>query len=131
VYSISLAISANLLTQLLQKSAIVMQIQQKIDYEVKSLLPRLHGIANLLSDNPPITRTADLTELLSISSVIYTALGKIFVPNSAPVLLEGAEESPVVLRPQKRHRHQPETLAPLLPPSPELKQRRKESHAPF
>jgi len=102
-----------------------MQIQQKIDYEVKNLLPRLHGIANMLSDNPPITRTADLTELLSLSSVIGTALGK--VPN-APVLPENAEEPPV-LRPQKRRRHQPET--PLLPPSPERKQRRKDSHAPF
>ena len=43
-----------------------MQIQQKIDYEAKQLLPRLHGIANILSDNPPITQTAELTEFLAL-----------------------------------------------------------------
>ena len=116
-----------------------MQIQQKIDYEAKQLLPWLHGIANILSNNPPITQTAELMEFSTLLVEIETNLGKIFGPTTTsdlPEIMVGSETSP---RPATK---EPPTLpvrlqnhcqhwTPLLPPSPERKQRHKDSHAPF
>jgi len=113
----------------MQKSAIVLQVQHKIDFEAKRLLPRLHGIANMLSDNPPITLTADLTELLSVSSEISTTLGKMFTPTATVHESTAAEKPPVTEGPPPKRRRQ--CQIPLPPPSPERKQKRKDSHAPF
>jgi hypothetical protein len=116
----------NFFGALTQKLAIILQVQHKINFEAKQLLPRLHGITNMLSDNPPITLTAELTELLSVSSEISTALGKMFMPTATVHESTTGAEKPQVTEgpPPKCHRH---CQILLLPPSPE----RKDYHAPF
>ena len=86
----------------------------------------------MLFDNPPghITLTAELTELLSVSSEISTALGMMFMPTAtAHESTTGPEKTPVTEGPPPKHRRH--CQIPLLPPSPECKQKRKDSHAPF
>ena len=89
----------------------------------------------MLSDNPPISLTAELTELLSVSSGISTALGKMFTPSTASLHenTTGVEKppSPVTEGPPLKRRRHFLPVIPLLPPSPERKQKRKDSHAPF
>ena len=85
----------------------------------------------MLSDNPPISLTAELMELLSVTSGISTALGKMFTPSTTSVHenTTGVEKPPSLVTegPPLKHCRHFLPVIPLLPRSPE----RKDSHAPF
>ncbi|KAF8887437.1 hypothetical protein CPB84DRAFT_1749725 [Gymnopilus junonius] len=50
------------------------QIQNQIEYDIKHLLPTLHGIANLLSDSPSLTPTLALEEFFEVVSKLQSRL---------------------------------------------------------
>lgn len=99
-----------------------------MNHQIARLLPDLHGLATLVNDTPALNRTADMDELVELLGSLRTGFAN---------LAGEVEELPQQLRPaasveqtilgnnSKRDRRH------LLPPSPERRQKRKDSHAPY
>lgn len=109
-------------------SAIATQIQAKVDHEVHRLLPSLHGIANLLSEGM-VTKTEELSELSTVLASIQHHI------SSADTCLDDVAGSSSTMQRMSHHFHTPNPRKrkhkSLLPPSPERRQKRKDSHAPL
>ncbi|HEV7738287.1 MAG TPA: hypothetical protein VGO47_13060 [Chlamydiales bacterium] len=107
-----------------QAEAIKHQLKAKLQYELKAILPRLHGIHSLLQEAATGTTIVDvpeLSELFSLSLLITEKASSITTSMHVPK------------RPHKRQ-HSPESSSRpkrLLPPSPERTQKRKPSRAIF
>ena len=117
-------------------SAISTQIQQRLNYDLRRLLPSLHGLASLLTDASTQSMTPELEELSDLLSSMRESVDHIMTQSATganPEALIASQPSdlPQVAtlsrgRPGKRSRH-----PFLLPPSPERRQKRKESYAPL
>lgn len=109
-------------------SAIQGQIQSKVNYEVHRLLPSLHGLANLVS-NGNLILTQELKELSSVLNTIQLGLDS----SSAMVVSKPGPsmDRPVLTIPLLPHGSKRSNRPLLLPPSPERRQKRKNSHAPL
>ena len=65
------------------RSVITGQIQAKVGHDVHRLLPSLHGLANLLSDEHSIiSKSAELVELSKVLSSIQLALDNVLHPTT-------------------------------------------------
>jgi hypothetical protein len=111
-----------------------------VGHDVHRLLPSLHGLANLLSDeHNVISKTAELNELSEVLASIQLALGNVLHPTTTSVSLLPAPTNLEIdahgdisagvnfLGGQLKRKQGPQ----LLPPSPEQRQKRKSSHAPL
>ena len=114
----------------------MMQVQQKVNYDVKRLLPSLHGLASLVSENmSTVTATKDLTELAGVLFSIQTSLETILedssrsTPNNYPHMPATSSDNDQVnnVSGKRTISQRPRVMAP----SPERRQKRKDSHAPF
>jgi len=119
------------LTEIHHQSAIAIQIQQRLNYELKRLLPPLHGLGNLLTDASMQGMTSELEELSELLSSMQVSVDRIrtrSTTGAAPESLTPFQPSnlPSVIT-QSGKRSRPF----LLPPSPERRQKRKDSHAPL
>jgi hypothetical protein len=107
------------------RTAIVQQVQQRVEYEIGRLLPSLYGLQNLVADTPELRTTKSIHELCQVMQLLSTRLETNNTELPAPkstVLLDGDGLNTV-----RKCDHR----VALLPPSPELRQKRKDSHAPF
>jgi hypothetical protein len=116
-----------------------------VGHDVHRLLPSLHGLANLLSDeHNVISKSAELVELSEVLSSIQLALGNVLHPTTASGSLLPTPTNPEIRERsgdahgdisasvnffggQLKRKQRPQ----LLPPSPEQRQKRKNSHAPL
>jgi len=111
------------------------QVQQKVNYDVKRLLPSLHGLASLVSENmSTVTATKDLTELAGVLFSIQTSLETILEDssrstNNYPHVPTTSSDNDQVnnVSGKRTISQRPRLMAP----SPERRQKRKDSHAPF
>ncbi|KAF8222993.1 hypothetical protein L208DRAFT_1381646 [Tricholoma matsutake] len=55
-------------------SAIVQQVQQCVQYEIRHLLPGLHGLQNLVADTPELRSVKDIHELCQVLQLLSTQL---------------------------------------------------------
>ena len=120
------------------RQAIATQIQQRLNYDLRRLLPSLHGLANLLTDASTQSITPELEELSDLLSSMRVSVDHIMtqsatganpeapIPSQPSDLPQAAALSRGQHRPGKRSHH-----PFLLPPSPERRQKRKESYAPL
>jgi hypothetical protein len=122
--------------QLHSLAAISTQIQQRLNYDLHRLLPSLHGLSNLLSDastqsmplTPELEEFSDLLSSMrmSIDQMTQNATGtnsEAPIPSWTSDLIQAAAQHPSS---SKCTRH-----PFLLPPSPERRQKRKDSYAPL
>jgi hypothetical protein len=120
------------------QSAVATQVQQRLNYDLHRLLPPLHGLANLLTETSIQHPTPELQELSDLLTSMRISVDRITnmtasethtpvsseqsdLPSTAPGMSTGTRT-----RSGKRS-HRPF----LLPPSPERRQKRKDSHAPL
>lgn len=109
--------------------AISIQVQQRVDHTIRSLLPRMHGLAILITESATLSRTHDITEF---QNTIQT------INNNLDIALQASDAASSVIHSRsdivipftsvgegKRKHH---AVSQLLPPSPEAKQLRKTSH---
>ena len=85
----------------------------------------MHGLANILSDNPSLQHMNELQEFLQVLSSIHIGLNQSIQGTNTVV-----NKSPPHLAPQSPHRAKRMRYT-VLPPSPENRQTRKNSHAPL
>ena len=116
--------------------AVQHQIQQRLNYDLRCLLPSLHGLANVLSDasTHSITPGPELEEFSDLLSSMQVSIDHIMTQSvtgpEATTSIPSQPSDP----PQAATQHSPSKRAChpfLLPPSPERRQKRKESHAPL
>lgn len=111
----------------LNRSAIQIQVQQRMDHAVKTVLPTLHQLTNLAADSP-LSRTSDIDELEETLQHLTLALRRALALDSGPPSISCSQQ-PTTPPPPSRTRGTKRTERPsLLPPSPEAKQKRKQSH---
>ena len=112
-------------------SAIATQIQQRLRYDLRRLLPSLHGLANLLSDASTQSTTPELEEFSDLLSSMRVSVDHIMTQSSTED--RDNPQAPLVpSRPAAQQRPGTKRARPfLLPPSPERRQKRKESYAPL
>ena len=112
--------------------AIAIQNQQHLDHSVKTSLPHLYGISNLLQDFRPKATNVEFSSLISTLSQQLTSITLMSDPPlntiTPPICRFGATQDP---GPSKSQAHTPspprtptKRLA-LLPPSPETKKSTK------
>jgi hypothetical protein len=113
--------------------AVATQIQQRLHYDLHRLLPSLHGLANLLTDASTQNMSPELEELLDLLSSMRVSVDHIMTQSATeaspePLISSNLPQAAVlgIYHPRKRSRH-----PFLLPPSPECRQKRKESYAPL
>ena len=132
-----------MITSNFQLVALQHQVQTRAEHTIKKLLPAMHGLALLIQETP-LHHTADLDEFAGLLNTVHQGLqsaleigqmgpGSVTPNHNMPTVtlpassisnpLENARNSGMQTPPAKRQR--------LLPPSPEQKQRRKQSHAPL
>ena len=109
-------------------NAVTIQVQQRVDHMIKSLLPRLHGLS-ILTTESTLLQTQDIIEF---QDTIQT------ISNNLDIALQGCDTTLLVTKSKsniiipftsedgKRKHH---TVLQLLPASPEVRQRRKTSHS--
>jgi len=96
----------------------------------------MHGLANILSDNPSLQHTNELQEFIEVLSSIHDGLHQSIHPEGiesstntvARVINNVKTPPPLADRPRGMKRKRSTIL---LPPSPEIRQMRKNSHAPL
>ena len=110
------------------------QVQQKVDYNVKWLLESLHGLASLVSENmSTVTATKDLSELAGILFSIQTSLETILedsfrsTNNYPTTSSDNNQVNNVTVSGKRTTSQRPRLMAP----SPERRQKQKDSHARF
>jgi hypothetical protein len=116
------------------QSAVATQVQQRLKYDLQHLLPPLHGLANLLTETSVQDPTPELQELSDLLTSMRISVDRITMSTasghtsriSSQQSLDLPSITPIGTRPGKRS-HRPF----LLPPSPERRQKRKDSHAPL
>jgi hypothetical protein len=120
-------------SQVDNRSTIVQQVQRRVEYEINRLLPALYGIENLIIDTPELSRTATVDELVLVTQSLTLALQRLgstkrtdHTPEALPLPLPTPVSAQTQGYLQKRGRHHS-----LLAPSPERRQKRKDSHAPL
>jgi len=119
-----------------QNEAVALQIQSRIDFEVSKLLPRLHGLSNLFSD---ISSLESRSSILELNEVLHTLTTQLHCLQNPLIQVHGQLERPMASVSHGTLASSEKAAAPttkrdnrvLLPPSPERRQRRKNSHAPF
>ena len=110
-------------------AAIQAQIAMKIQHDVQRLLPSLHGLANTLADTREPHKLANMAEF---SSVLATIQQYIHIDTSTPNSVQANQHSATVSLSLQSTGKRPMSSCPtLLPPSPERRQKRKDSHAPL
>ncbi|KAF8804230.1 hypothetical protein BYT27DRAFT_7214085 [Phlegmacium glaucopus] len=129
-----------------QHLAISMQVKEKINYEIKKLLPSLHGIANLLVESSLSSKTAsqELREFLDVTSIIHASISQYEQPQNISDTLSNSRNDSKLCPEQTlpiseqlssfvtdQTQHKRKRPAVLLPPSPERRQKWKASHAPL
>jgi hypothetical protein len=115
-----------------QNQAIDFQIQSRIDFEVSKLLPRLHGLANLFSDISSLDLHS--TNLVKFNEVLHTLTRALHHLQNSSVQVQHSAVPKSNVAPISSMKAAPATKRNchvLLPPSPEHRQCRKDSHAPF
>ena len=119
-----------------QRQALNLQMQSRINLELSQLLPRLHGLANLVNDIPTLEPSANLLELGDVLNTLNGRLQSLVspgVPQSrslssiAPLNTNTHLTAVPAHVPQGMKRKRPL----LLPPSPERMQKQKDSRAPY
>lgn len=124
-----------------QHSGITLQIQSRIDLELQQLLPRLHGLANLMSDlKPPMSPTANVRDFDIVLQSLTTRLGQLTTGyGPAATDYSNATATAAAMQPITQMQVGPHDFSQLrskrgrllLPPSPERNAKRKNSHAPL
>ena len=120
--------------QLQSLAAIATQIQRRLKYDLHRLLPSLHGLANLLSDASTQSITPELEEFSELLSSMRVSVDHIMTQSGTRLNSEASIPSRPSDLPQAATQHPPSERARhpfLLPPSPERRQKRKESYAPL
>lgn len=123
--------------------AVAIQVQQRVEHMIKSLLPRLHGLS-LLAAESPLSRTSNITEFqallgaltINLQNALLSVPSSISRPDpiqpSNPNLLTPATTRHAAMHPNSTRdgnsMKRPHPLT-LLPPSPEIRQKRKTSHS--
>jgi hypothetical protein len=118
-----------------QRAAVTGQVQRRVEHAVNRLLPGLHGLT-LLLDEAPLSRTDAFDEFANVIHALNSRMSDLFSisttdPNShpyttTPINTEGGPSIPPQSIPTLK-RSRPH----LLPPSPERRTKRRDSHAPF
>jgi hypothetical protein len=115
-----------------QRSAIVGQVQRRVEYEVTRIIPVLYGLDNLTTDTPELENTAAINELIQVMKLLTARLDKAHsttqMPGTAPHIKTSSDTVHHASGSHGRKRHDRPVL---LPPSPEHRQKQKDSHAPF
>ena len=109
--------------------AIQAQIEAKVIHDVNRLLPPLYGLANTLTDLEDVSKIVGLDEFLSVFATIQKWIQG---PPITPTQIRAAEiqhkpEPVISIEHSTKRKERPQ----LLPPSPECRQKRKDSHAPL
>jgi hypothetical protein len=124
--------------QLHSLAAVTTQIQQRLTYDLQRLLPSLHGLANLLSDSSTQSRQSMIPELEEFSDLLSSmrvSIDHIMTQSATEANLEAPLPSRPSILPQTATQNPPSSKCArhpiLLPPSPERRQKRKQSYAPL
>ena len=121
-------------------SAIATQIKQRLNYDLRRLLPSLHGLANLLGDASTQSMTPELEEFSDLLSSMRVSVDHIMTQSAtgdhhnpeAPLVPSWPSDLPAAQHcPGSRKRARQSCHPFLLPPSPERRQKRKESYTPL
>ena len=108
--------------------AVAIQVQQRVDHTIKSLLPRMHGLS-ILTTESALSRTQDITEFQDTIQTISKNLDIALQANDTTLSVTRSRSDiiiPSVSGDGKRKHH---TVSQLLPASPDARQRRKTSHS--
>ncbi|KAI0037717.1 hypothetical protein FA95DRAFT_1506619, partial [Auriscalpium vulgare] len=112
--------------------AVALQIQQQCSAEIAQLLPRLHGMAVLISDAPRLRGTTEMLEFCDVVEGLRERLMESLATGSSDPGDQGVctqlYRSPP--RQSRKRARSPQGVAgyALLPPSPEQRQKRKKSY---
>ncbi|KAF5381270.1 hypothetical protein D9615_008377 [Tricholomella constricta] len=116
-----------------QYLAIAGQIQRRVDHDIDKLLPGLHGLSNLMQD-VILQDSNQVRELALVLQSITQGLDKVTPNTSANLHSQLLPSRPVRVQSSSHLSHSPvrkRVRTNLLPPSPERRQARKDSHAPL
>ena len=98
-------------------------MEQRIQRTVLALLPRLHGLSQLLTDMTNLSMTPDLIEFRDVVGSLAARLRTVVVNDSQSQL-----SAPTPSNSFSQIRRTPSSFPIILPPSPEPRQKRKTSH---
>ncbi|KAJ8094574.1 hypothetical protein PM082_010580 [Marasmius tenuissimus] len=107
-----------------QRRSINTQIEAKITHETSQILPRLHGLNNLLGDLPELGDSTDISELEEAIRTTQTRIQALRVATAASLPLVAAASEPERGRKMGQKR-----LRELRAPSNERRQKRHQSHS--
>lgn len=110
-------------------------MQRRVNHDIATLLPALHGLDSLISETT-LTSNGVIEELAQVLKSLAIGVQRIVddtetQPGQGPAMSVDPEttfEGLVAPVPQARKRGRSRRL---LPPSPERRQKRKDSHAPL
>lgn len=115
-----------------------MQIQQRVQHDIKKLLPTIHGLSVLVSDSKGLSRTEEVDEFEGALITLSRDLLQALPPQSRTEPSSCSRQQRVDVRaptqpmlrslPALRNVGKRERPTGLLPPSPEARQKRKTSY---
>ncbi|KAF8960687.1 hypothetical protein BDZ97DRAFT_1760510 [Flammula alnicola] len=119
------------MNELNQTRAISGQIERRLEQNISSVLPTLHGISSLLDDQPQLLRQlpGTMSEFRNVLEVITRQISDLSTHDNVLSQPSSSRLTELHLTPHNEQpRNQASSSKHLLPPSPELKQKRKKSY---